>query len=275
MVQATSTLTCLEARIDWISASSRAGDCAGQLRELANTCVRAEELAGDRRAEWGLHGWMGERCGGWRWGTCDAGTIVQVSGPEAELWAVTLAQLATKWSRVDFAVTVRDETCRVDPATENYHHAAVGTASSGRTARRGLVLQTDGARTLYCGSRRSALFGRIYDKFVESGGLFPAGTWRWEVECKRHAAEQARERALCGMVGNTYVLDTACSAFRLWNIDVPWGADASVAWPNPVRPERDAERSLRWLAIYVAPTIQWLEGVIGAKRVRSALGMIV
>ena len=49
--------------------------------------------------------------------------------------------------------------------------------------------------TLYCGSRTSPTFGRLYDKGLQTGAAV-AGRWfRYEVEYKGHVAQQVAKEA--------------------------------------------------------------------------------
>src|ERR1700693_4120985 len=108
-------LPIVEARIDWITATARRGDRANALINFAERQMLGEEGYGDKFEEWRFQGYRGFSCGNVRWGWGKEGACTVWTKDLADLVAASLAQLSDHWSRVDYCVTVFDESGEVNP----------------------------------------------------------------------------------------------------------------------------------------------------------------
>lgn len=263
----------LDARIDWISAYARRSTKADELRELAKASLGAEEKAGDKRKPWTFHAFRGEICGSWRYGEGESGTIIQVSGKEASLFPKAIAELSDHWARVDYCVTILDENAVLKPTLSLWQEFGRENEQQARPTRASLLQINDGSSTLYRGSRSSARFGRVYDKYRESNGAYPEGSWRWEFEAKRHIAKEERERWLTKHWGPEYAMGAVQLAWKRWGIGVPWRADQLPAWRPETKHQREADRLLEWLRTSVRPSVGWVLGRRTRAEVMDALGL--
>lgn len=110
------------------------------------------------------------------------GVIAQGSGELSARFCSAFFVEASRWSRIDLAVTVEldqaDETI-----AEGYYNYVNNNGYGHRTY--SIIKNTLGGSTLYVGSRSSNEFGRIYDKGIESKITPVKGKiWRYEVELK-------------------------------------------------------------------------------------------
>jgi hypothetical protein len=266
-------LPILEARPDWISASARTSVQSLQLGALAGEGINHEAGRGEKVRAWNTHGYEGFASGRWRWAANTEGVIVQVSQEEASIWAKSIAQLATHWSRVDYCVTALDEGGNVHPDVDYWLKWIDGTGIKRRNAQLTRIQEAWGGASVFVGSRASSHYLRCYDKHAESEGRYPAGSWRWEVELKgvasehEHAFWQESEmstNATAGLVSN---------AFRHYGLPLPWRATGRESQHFEDRQPADADRLLRWFSTQVNPSVQWVKSVRGLEPVTDALGL--
>jgi len=254
-------LAVIDERIDWISASARPGTRSLGLEGFARRLVADESAFGNKMEGWGTSGFVGQTSGSWRWGTGPQGTIVQVGGEQAQLWALALADLADHMSRVDYCVTALDPCGTIHPDEEYWRDwIAGGGAMHGRTQAERRQ-KDDGGAVFYAGSRASAIYRRCYDKGKEAPDRYPAGAWRWEVELKSYASEREHARITSGQTHKNHPRRMVAASFAAVGLGVPFATESSSMPKSPGRPPSDADRSLDWLTLSVGPTVAWLRSI--------------
>ena len=273
MNYSTLALPIVEARCDWITCSSMPGEEGKRLVQFANDLADNEVTLGSKRNPWSMHGYYGAASRHVRYGWGVGGGLVVMSGDLAGEHAHELARLSNHWSRVDYCVTVRDIECRIRPP-DNYHaiKSTLETKPHGHPAM-SRFSELWGGSTFYIGRRISPYYCRCYDKTSESKGDYPPGSWRWEVEMKRHASEGAHERAKTEGLTSAYIQSFLAEDFTRWGLPVPWTPDQQVKRDPQIRHRLDLERKINWLATSIRPTVEFVMEGIGAPDTCEALGL--
>lgn len=225
--------------------------------------------------DWWFVGYRGWVCGAVAFGRRDADCIVQVSGCLATS-AVEFLSEGINTSRIDLQLTVLvddDVSSLIEAMTQ-----AVLEARKGREGRafgvRRIASYGDGD-TLYVGSRQSEQFGRIYDKGTESGGDYPKGSLRFEVEYKGAWARRINALLMQAGCSGAVVAGLVRGFYEKRGLDISLsGESLGIDLGDTIEVEGAHERSMRWLRSQVAPAIARLlrEGV-AVEAVVEALGL--
>jgi hypothetical protein len=266
-------LPLVEARCDWITCSSIPTGDGRELVDFAERLLEMEVQLGSKRDHYQMHGYYGFQSRHVRWGWGPAGGLAVLSGDLAGEHASTLAQLANHWSRVDYCVTVRDPECRIKPPDYYYSiKAKVAKRPAGHPVM-GQYREVWGGNTFYTGKRISPYYCRCYNKHEESKGDYPPGSWRWEVEMKRHASEGAQARAKEGQLTPGFIASFVANEYTRWGLPVPWTQSEEVKRDPQIRHRLDADRKLEWLGASIRPTVEFVQEARGTPKVLEALGL--
>jgi len=264
----------LAAGVDWITCTAATPARSELLAAVGWAIAYGEADAGNDLRPWSWMGYSGVTSGGASVGQRSDGVICRLSsGCAADHW-IRPASIAEHVSRLDLAVTVRllpEE----NPAAEAYRLATqAGAGRRGRSIQRATHIETlSEGETCYLGSRKSARFGRLYNKGLESKEEMYRDCWRWEVEYKEQAATPvAVSVAKCGNQASA-VLAYVWDAFASWGSPPGWGVDATIPPGVPARQPNDDERRLGWLYRQVRPVISRLVSHGRRTEVLSALGL--
>lgn len=255
-----STATLYDHGLDYVTATTTSRKLFLDTVDLYQAVKVTLEARGHREEPFGFQGYKGLKTGGIFIGEREQDFITQATGDDAKDWGTFL--LGTGWrpSRLDVQVTGLFDRDREDLARQ----LVVGTLAQRESPENGTpwkvhLDQGYGAGdTLYVGSKKSDRFGRLYDKHRESKGEYPIGSWRWEMQTRKHFAvlafaliEEAEDpqAAIRGLV-----LDY----FAAKGIPVPVDANFAPAELHLGRAKTTDEQSLEWLAKYVRPTVRRL-----------------
>lgn len=266
-------LPVLESRVDWITCTAPHTDDGIELLSYGQGRQMQESKTGSTTKRWRFQQYEGFQSRHVRWGWGADGAIVAVSGEEAQLSAERLGKLAKHWSRVDYCVTVQDPDEEIDPSEDYW---ALLRRRGKRHANEPKFRRNQelwGGATFYSGERSAAYYGRVYDKHEESDHDYPPGTWRWEVELKRHASEAAQHTASNGDLGAAFVLGFVALHYERLGLAVPWRGYPEVKRDPAVRHRNDAERKIQWLRSSCAPSIGFAKEVLGLDAVLEALNL--
>jgi len=268
----------LDAMPDWLTVTTNTFPDSQYLRRIAQLFLNADQntkpwrfmtYIGNQRhdPEGGGHIAYGEKNG-----CCQA--ILQTSGQLSYHVGLTLAKRKLKATRVDLAVTVLHDhpqrsIAELLPELNGERHRYSGIVPVG----------PEGG-TLYIGVRGSDAFGRLYDKGADLGGDIPMRVlWRYEVEYKRHLAEQAANSVWYTHQSTetmrNYVLENVQQFFLEHEIPVPFSAtDAGnhslIRYATRIA---DSARTIKWLAEQVQPAVLKLVYAGKADKVIEALGI--
>lgn len=266
------------ADVDWITAtlpgSASPLDLLRWDGARAKT-MRALNLEGQAKP-WTWMGYVGRQVEGLAWGDREDGSILRASGQVAAVLWRSLPTDRINVSRLDIAHTFWFPEDRPDFAAQ-MALAACQSRDAGGLDRRRRITHVRGfgdGDTLYLGSRASDQYGRLYDKWRETGDDFYKYAWRAEIEYKRRPAVgcfrwlRAHHGPAVGMA------ETARQWFESRGVAIP-GVDPGAAGFYPqtaARNTTDAAR-LDWLAVQVSPTVARLVDKLGRPAVEYALGL--
>lgn len=134
-----------------------------------------------------------------------------------------------------------------------------------------LIQSQDRGDTLYVGSRKSDVLGRLYDKGRESREPAYAGCWRWEVQYRRAYALQAARGLLGAANAQETITATVGGWFRARDVGAPFGATNNELGTGKPKQVPDDEAWLTWVRRCVQPRAMELVGRYGWRFVAEAL----
>lgn len=221
----------------------------------------------------GYVGWqVGQVCVGERLDGC----IVRLVGKAAHDWAKAKLPAGHNITRLDIALTVwgvYDQSTQIalhSEQAERYRKTL-----QNRPFRVRLIDGKGDGDTLYCGSRSSELWLRIYDKErAPNGGNEYKTALRYECECK----EQLAHRAYQGCVSGGYSAASCLSVLtgllaRRGVSPVAIGSVLQKYIGPSILPISSLESSLSWLEKQVKPTVARLMREGYEQEVLEALGL--
>jgi hypothetical protein len=266
-------LPILEAGVDWITATRKRDNHFFELANFADLIMCQQVNSGDKCESWQFQGYKGFQAGPVRWGHGTHGAIAVFSGQLAATVIDRVAKLADHISRLDYQVTVLDETFTMDP-TEAYWDVANGLPlTTGYPPNLTRIQDRKGGRTISVGDRASAKYLRCYNKHVESKGDYPKGSWRFELELKREASENEHSLWAKELVPLDCQISTISTFLKGHHLAAPFSASGSRHIPGRIKRPRDADRILTWLTVQVRPSVEWVSQARGADAVRKALNL--
>lgn len=249
----------MSAGVDWLTMTVNSEGDRDTLFERAikmRVLLEAIERQEARKFYW--RGYEGFSIAGLDYGERQQETLLRLRGDAASSYWKLFVRLATNVSRVDLQVTFA-----IDPPMphlvstyyNNLHPSEVQFTRLENTSR--------GGQTLYVGSRSSDVFGRIYDKGVQSGLLpVPGYLWRYELEYKNYYAPQAINRLIvekCGRCSlSRLITNTIWTYFDKRNLPPLFNrrGDADIITVACRVRSDELDRQLDWLRQQVSPTVK-------------------
>lgn len=263
----------IEARVDWITATARIGEKASGLLDFGATLLTSERERGNHGRPTNFEGYHGTTTKHCFVGYRLDGACIRLGGAVCgDNWR-KVAEHATNVSRLDVAVTVTSEPTTDHLALDYYNASARTTRDVGRPAERTLIQSRLGGQTFYCGKRSSERFGRVYDKYAESKGLYPPGSWRFEIEYKGAAAKAVSDRLMQAPNERDAIQAILHNRFNEWDITVPWDVLHYSFNDRAPREQTDNDTRFKWLQESVRPSIEKLSAAYTAEQLRQALGL--
>ncbi len=263
-----------EIRVDWLTATSTHEQGATNLLNKGLEIVEQYVNTGGARNDWAFQGYRGTRSEsaavGWRVDGC----CIRLGGRAAgDHWNSVVA-MAGHVSRIDCSVTVQTEPGTRGIAREAYRSAVEAKRSLGRKPEATLVVSTGGGETAYIGRRISERFIRIYDKHAESRGVYPAGSWRFEVEYKGTLAGSIGSGLIATTDPDNCILNTVHQELVVVGVVPPFEPDtADAIHPTFVTDRLDNQRRMEWLRTSVRPSIERLTSSFSEREILEALGI--
>lgn len=263
---------------DYLTITTRKGENMAAMREHYEYVARTvadwlgENPYADEQS--GQNGYTGRRIGPVFWGAGYNGACLQISGPGAEK-AIALRPYWDNVARLDIQVTLWYE--------EDYEKLALDCAIASKAAalvaahRRWDVEHKNRfgeGDTCYLGSRKSARFFRIYDKWREADRAEPwKYSWRFEVERKEGTGAAYWPHHAGEVPSADYWAAIVVSEFADRGITLPSLLPRAMAAEERVpKGETTNARRLRWLATQVAPAVgKLLRAGIPALEIAQAL----
>lgn len=261
------------AGIDWLTLTATTEPAATHLILEGEKTHYSEEGDGNESVPWRAQGYVGTKRGETAYGRRADGAILVLSGPNAHARLDIAAYAGVRCTRADVQATYRLRNDRGGVALHEYLDALERPDSARNGAKLTLITGSDGGSTMYVGSRRSDAYARLYDKWVESGGTYPVGSWRWEVEFKGELAGNVVTCMLGAADRSRAAVDIMRNYFMERGFPAP-GVPYGTILPGPIhRATTDRERKLEWLRSQCRPSVDWLRAVGAEAEVRVALGL--
>jgi len=261
----------LDASIDWFTVTFEDGLRRRFAEAKCERVMQALEKLGSTRAYTNRLGFVGDRVENFFFGRRGDSLMVIGSGEVAAAQGSFFLGLGTHVTRLDLAVTLRDEDIDRDWTSIALRQASMdGRIDSGLLKTHRIEGTPDG-RTLYIGARSSDRYIRIYDKTAQSKGVWPQRSWRWELEYKRPRAGIVAARLLKSGASTAAVIDVVASALADVRVNLPYG-DPPSGW-TAKRPKvlTTDETRLRYTSRVIAPFLKGLVDSAGWDRVYEAL----
>jgi len=273
MTYSTINLPISEARCDWITCTAKHDERGVELLHFAIGWLEGEAKLGYKQTPYHLHGYQGFQTKHIRYGWGEHGALVVLSGDAAAEYCYSVAVLADHWSRVDYCVTVRDEAGEINPV-QHYRDEVKRHATKPKGwPEMGRYEEMWGGDTFYIGRRISPYYLRVYNKTAESDGDYPPGSWRWEVEMKRHASEAAQARARQSGINASYIGAFLANELNRLGLTVPWSPEISVKRDPQIKHRPDADRKVKWMETSLRPSVDFVTEALGVDRVLTALNL--
>ena len=257
--------------IDWFTATFNEGLKQNFAEQKCIHVMKEAEASGCERSYTNRLGFVGERVDGFYYGKRGDSLMVIGSGLTADIQAPFFLGLCDKVTRLDLAATLHDENGSRDWTAIAFTQCQrSGRISSGQMKTHRIEGSPDG-RTLYIGARSSDRFVRIYDKTAESKGVYPARTWRWEIEYKHPRAGGVSAYLAANHWDARTKLDVLRSGLADLRVSLPM-AGLGTGWV-PKRPKlpTDDDSRLRYAARVIGPFLTNLIRNVGEERVTNAL----
>ena len=266
-------LEVLEARPDWLTATTRPGLRSNLLQATAARWVRARADSGYRSKPFGWQGYVGETTDGISYGKRDDGTIIRLSGEMAAMHFKTAHGLADSVSRLDLQITVRDDDPERNWAEIALSQAQKDTRLVSGVTKWSMVHSQNGGATAYLGSRISDRYYRIYNKTAQSDGAYPRTSWRYEIEWKHARAKRVADVLRSNLYSPEAVRGIMVGAFIDYGIKLP-AEYIQLDWRDAnIVSESTDQRRYDWLMRCIAPCVAKLSESFTRNQILDALGL--
>lgn len=261
----------LDCGVDWFTVTTRVGLRSRFAAAKAERLMKDWEKQGGERKPTNRLGFVGDRIDGLFYGMKGDSLMIIGSGEVARDNAAFFLGLAENVTRLDLAVTLRDDRPERDWTQIALHQVSDDGRVSGGFLTTHRIAGTPDGKTLYIGSRSSDRFIRIYDKTAESSGAYPATSWRWEIEYKRPRSGIVATRLVKDGLSSRTVLEHCKATLADLHIALP-ASTIGDGWVAH-RPPRltTAETRLKYAQRVVAPFLKNLVDSVGEDRVAQAL----
>jgi hypothetical protein len=267
------TLLCPSAGIDYVTCTTKPGMKDRLIMGLVPRWFAQRESEGYHPAQWSFNSYVGETIDGLSYGQRHDGSIVRLSSEMARIHGRTVLRLANHVSRLDVQVTLTDDCNGMDWAAWADQEARHDKRIESGVTRSSLRHDTPDGAMFTLGSRVSERYYRIYDKSAESKGVWPSGTWRWEVEYKNARAGRVAQHLATDAWSGEACRGLVSDAFADYGIVVPSSPLPRNWRDHSPREETTDERRLLWLETTIRPAVARLREAFSYDRLLTALGL--
>lgn len=258
--------------IDYLTCTYRSWELSKPLQILLDEMVRKEHSSGSKIKPWGFAGYKGWHCGGVQCGERDDGWCVRLSGEMARLNWWDFYTESDNITRLDCQCTVKFD---CDPTAQVVCHEREAKRFKKKHKCRWearWIGSTNGSRTLYIGSRNSLQFMRIYNKQAESKSKAYQGCVRYETQFNG-VLSSLHAQSMSGKLTVQEACAAKCSEFMVnHGVSRQFSANDMSHVCAPAI-EKNYDKSLRWLATQVRPTVQYLISLGLEQEVLESLGL--
>lgn len=244
-------------------------------RKADETAAAQGEGFERKQARW--YGYDGWQVGRVFFGEREDGFLLRATGSIADHISFALPDAKRSIARLDLAVTVWFSQPDMMIAKEAHLTAGVSRETRRAPGRMKIRLEdgTGDGDTLYLGSRKSAVFGRVYDKGKASNEAFYLNSWRWELQISNKAADKVYDEIERETDRPATIAASVTGWFSHRGVCCPiadlGGATVSVRAPSE---RSDLAKQLQWLNRQVRPVINRLLKQGREADILQALGLV-
>jgi hypothetical protein len=265
------------AGVDWLTVRTDHHWTGGELLRL--TWAILEEQTGNLPAprEASLNGYHGWRAGPLGFMVKEERSLLSLAGIMAQKYLKRVAEIEVTATRLDLAVDVALFDAKPEAALR-YAQLIREEQAGERTGYKSsltLITGSDSGSTLYLGKRAGRMFGRLYDKGIQSKTAHGGLLWRYEVEYKQDAARSAFAGLLETERQRDYILRLVHRHFRDRGVPPLFLALAPAKPLERYKEETTPIEQLDWLSRQVKPTIGRLRIAGYEEEVYNSLGLPV
>jgi hypothetical protein len=262
-----------ESRVDWITATARTDGKGTRLLNYGAELLEEERERGNFARATSFEGYRGTQSKHAFVGYRVDGTCIRLGGELArDRWADVYGR-SQNVSRLDLAVTGKGLPPTLTLAVEGWNGLPQRSQGEGRQTEYTLIQTRGRGDTLYCGSRSSARFGRLYNKSAQDPVDYPEGCWRWEVEYKRENADAVVDQLATARHIEAAIAGLVSNRFADWGVPMPFAVDPTDFSDKGHRKLTDDESRYRWLREQVSLSVDRLKQHYSIEELRRALGV--
>lgn len=278
-MQTDPSLQIIDSAVDWLTCTAVRGDPADKLIALGETLLHQSKAEGNRVSSVGGHGYSGFKSGGVTYAVRKDDAMLTLTSREAASHWLLAKEVSSNVSRLDLQITCGDDSALACRAEIAYHLLQDTKQKMGRPVAAALRLNSWGGQTLYLGKPKSDVIARLYDKGLEQKITEAGRLWRFEVQFRRKSALRVSNAVNQSEARNDYIAALVAHHFSNRRVVVPdierQSAESGFQYESYYlsKRETDADRSLKWLSAFIAPTIQRLIKLGKRDAVMIALGL--
>lgn len=273
MVQAAAFLT---AGIDWFTGTAKSADAVERLRDAALSLAEVQIADGFFGRPWRQSGYEGFAVGHLQYGERDDGCCIRLGSHVAASHWHRCYEFCENVTRLDVQSTWRyPSDC--GPVIQRHYAQMLRHAKQFKKAPAlSMLCDSLGGRTVYSGRRASDNFGRIYDKGRESKEAQFDRCVRYEVELKGDRCKLLARDIQRVVPSHEALADITLKFFRkrgclLDSLYTSLGRFTSLDDIHISAGPTDVQRSLRWLATSVGPTVRRLQQFYSIENLSATL----
>ena len=263
----------LQVGVDYATFTAKVGSRASEAYARAKYILDQENESGNTAKPWKGFSYLGWTSSHITLGKRSDGIIIRLSGELADYHWRSFRAMCDKCSRLDVAITGRCELASFNVASLSLREARAWKRQHDTRLNVGYHLSEPGGQTVEIGSRSSEKYGRIYDKYAESGAPWQPGTWRWELEAKGEYAEAISNHAFGEPDRRDFYARVALGYFAERGVSLPCKIDKSQWRYVRVLEKLTVERKLQYLERSIKPLVREVALAVGEKTVLDCLGL--
>lgn len=248
------------AGIDYIRLTAAHGPAAHHLKVVGETLLDLEAMSEHKQKQKSRLGYRGWVAGSVFIGENEEGWMLDVSGVLAGHPTIRAGCEGWRCTRIDIQVSMAQELPADQQIGEHAKESLVARADKGkgRPWKITHIIGHGNGDTLNLGSRKSSIYGRIYNKGAQSGEARYEGMVRYEVEFKKQMARDVFERYAGSVATGELSSSIVVAAYQRWGVTIPQLQDVVGVALTSTKRTSDSARKLRWLAEQVRPAVSAL-----------------
>ena len=265
------------AGVDYITATTGERKANEWIQNFGQQLLNQERLAGNDICSFWLQNFSGLTCGSVQLAKSNERVMIRLSSQLAALHWQEVAEVASNISRLDIQSTVQFGQNERSLASKLEKRALKYCREHDSRLRVELRRNNKTGQTLYCGSRFSDRFVRIYDKGMESKLPELRDHWRGEIELHRSRAKLTAHQMLQSKAPNVWASQAVSQHLKKLGIAWPSALHVSQTVAQLPKPERNQSRDgrrLQWLRYQVRPTVARLSHSYSRVELLDVLGLL-